>query len=117
MADQDVARLPKWAQEKIRILQMQLEAVTKNRDELIAGINDGEPSSIYVKGWQTKPHLYLPEDSTVVFKMDNRQEIAVVFRSGRYDFERDSIVVRSNWHAMSIRPEAANAVSISAEER
>ena len=115
MTTERIARLPRWAQEYIRNLEMRLEEVKRERDGIAAGINGSKESYVYVNGHSRSPKIWLPTESTVAFVLENEEEMSVSFGFGQHDFDRTEIKVRSNWHQMQIKPEAANTVTISSK--
>lgn len=102
----DVNKLPKWAQEKIRTLEMKLKEAQTQREEVFSGVNGGKKSTVYVCGYNTRPDIHLPEGSTVYFKLKNGEEISA------YLSDENRVTVRSNWHPLQIMPEASNTIGL-----
>ena len=111
----DVTKLPKWAQEKIANLERDLEHIRADRDKVYALTNGGKSSSIFVEGYNTKPSMFLPEGSDIVFTLANGEELHVQYRFGQNDYDKSAISIRSNWHEMSVSPHAANVVSVTSK--
>jgi hypothetical protein len=108
---EQLVKLPRWAQEHIELLTRGLKEMTASRDEVFALYNGDKSSAVKI----TNPNIYLPEGATISFTLDNGEEISVGFDFGQKDFDKSGIKVRSIWHRMEILPEAANSVRISSK--
>lgn len=110
-----LAKLPKWAQDYISLLEMRKNEAIKDRENVFSLANGGRTSSIRVSGCSSRPDIFLPNESTLVFMLEDGEEISVSFKFGAKDFDTSSVKIRSKWHQISIRPEAANVVDITSK--
>ncbi len=104
-------------QSEFELVEMRLREVTEDRNRIIAGLNHGLSSAIYVDGWGDRPPMYLPTGSSVRFILEGGEELSVDFNYGQNGYDFTEIQVRTNWKEMSVSPKAANMVSISPRRR
>ena len=101
----DVTKLPKWAQQKIDLLERRITELMLARDAALNAVAGGQKTRVYVNGHTIRPNMYLPENHTITFVLDNKEEVSVNLIGDRID-------VRTNWHRMEILPSAANHAEI-----
>lgn len=102
-----IRKLPKWTQDYIRYLQMQI-------DKLKFAIDDiGSDDTPITATWTFPTYkIGIPKHSSISFAMKSRAEFVI-----NYDDENDRIIVREVriGDRVVIMPEAANSFYISTE--
>jgi hypothetical protein len=99
---EDVTRLPKWAQERIRILEMRLAEVRAENDKLKTFDGSGR---IFIQGWPGAKNYPLPEHNRIGF-MVGEQKVTVGFSN------HGELEVNSAHCSVAILPRAANSFII-----
>lgn len=99
----DVTKLPKWAQDRIK----QLEGSVAHYKTKAYQVEEGE-TNVWVS-WLMETY-YLPEDSIVMFKLKDGQTMEV-----RHDEFRDGLAVRVKEGAINVRPQSSNVVLLRRE--
>jgi len=95
----DVSKLPKWAQDRIRLLERKAERLEHKIDQLEG---TEETNITYLDGLGERP---LPANKTIRFQT-NAGHIDV-----RLEREGEGLYVNAQ-HPMAIHPQAANSVQI-----
>lgn len=113
-----LARLPKWAQERIQLLERDL---SREREKAQRHLSQ-EPTRIGL-GYHTaqdkmgEPRVWLPDDEHVTFFLEDRQRPGD--RSISFSFDRHSggVQVRSTDGPLQIEPQASNVAVLNVSER
>ena len=111
----DVTKLPVWAQDRILLLERNLEYANAKIAELSNMQTGGVVTQTYVDGGHRNPKIYLPNDSEVTFEGDGHNEISL---KRTFDFQKNAdsktgFTLRSNGQDyMAILPECTNVFKI-----
>lgn len=106
----DRTKLPKWAQEEIRDLEMQRDAAVTGLNEFTNSQTKSDiwfednPCTGEIVGPVTK-RRYIQSDS-VTFKL-GKEEIDV-----RIGFDAPVLIISSGWNALTVQPVASNQIRI-----
>jgi hypothetical protein len=111
----NVAGLPKWAQEFIQKIQYQRDAAV---DALNRFTNNQTESDIWIG-----EHPTTGEKTGPVEKKCYLQAHEVTFRLGKeeinvgFSFEKESLRISAGWQSLIIKPSASNTIEILEERR
>jgi hypothetical protein len=96
--EQDITKLPRWAQSRIQVAEMRLKEAQTRIDQ----INGMADTDTFIAEYpDMRP---LPKDSNIRFMLDKRKWINVRIRAGR--------VLVMGSYAIDLRPESANTLSV-----
>ena len=90
----DVTKLPKWAQDRISILENNLAYANREIENLSNQHTGGVKTRTYVEDGFKNPKVYLPDDSEVTFEGDAHNEISLK-RTFDFAANRDSATSRA----------------------
>jgi hypothetical protein len=102
---EDVARLPKWAQERIRILEMRLSEARAENDKLKTFDGDGR---VFIQGYAGEKNYPLPERGRIGFML-GKLRLTIGFNN------HNELEVNSASASIAVLPRAANSFVISLE--
>lgn len=107
---QDMKKLPKWAQNRIEVLEMNLASAKKEVEQVYSDnpTDTFIPSEAYAGG---HPRMNLPNKARVEFKPKDGEAIQVHLM---YD-DHKGIYVTTNRGTLRVTPWAANVVKIYVE--
>lgn len=104
LTNEEIAKLPKWAQQKVRTLQMRLNEAT----EEIKRINTNEPSNTVVGFEHTHKDMdkptYLKDGQLITFKLEKGKYITARIKENFLDINGNN--------GLLIVPRASNAFEI-----
>lgn len=98
---EDVTKLPKWAQEKIRLLEMRLAEARAENTEIAEGNTD-----TFVEGRLGLPDKYLPNRTEVTFRIGPDRRNVIRVRN-----EKNHIYINGD-DALMIEPWVTNVVKV-----
>lgn len=108
----DITKLPKWAQEEIKFLQMKVEALTDKVNEL-SNVNAGveETNTFILDGLNAKP---LPKNSHIEFRLKDKygnleNKVSVYIRR---DGNIDINAVSKDGSTFVVMPRASNSLYV-----
>jgi hypothetical protein len=108
----ELAKLPRWAREKVADLELKANAaITERDDERAIATGQNPPTAIKV-AYRTLTgyrDLYLGERETIEITVRPRARIRVSLRDGRVDVNGDG--------PLSIHPRSSNAFDVEVEGR
>lgn len=106
---EDVKKLPKWAQQKIELLEQNLDYQTKQL--LQFGPNAGGKSNVWLEMHPTTdaPPFYLPDRTEITFRFENDARISVRLKAG-------ALSIYCPTGALQVHPEMSNVITVSGEK-
>lgn len=113
-----LAKLPKWAQDRIRNLERDRHSL---REELRAALSEEETRVGY--GYDTspgsvgQPKAWLPDGEHVTFYLPDRNRERDTFVQFSFDRQRGGIRVMGSDGPLAVRPEASNVINVNVENR
>jgi len=106
----DESKLPKWAQEKLRLLRMRLREANEKIDRL-NNLTPPEEARVIADPYASRP-FYLPAGTTISFVVDPGH------RSGYVHARiRDNGLYLNSGERMIVHPEVSNAITVYTEKR
>lgn len=115
IGDGDVTRLPKWAQERIRLLEQTIVHQTSKIDELTSA-HPG--SNIRMPGYHDYPDTTLPANSQVEFYLGatrERHEDMISVRHANQKYSPGALEFSACRGLIAITPVAGNVVRVKIE--
>lgn len=97
MKEQDLSKLPKWAQRKIEVAEMREKEYT----HYLAQLAGQEETNVFMR--RVFEGVPLPKDSTIVFRLPSGS-ITCFLRGDELELYADS--------AMTIHPKGGNSISV-----
>jgi hypothetical protein len=105
--DEEIAKLPKWAQSKVSAMNADLDSANKELDSLIPAGDKESPVVLWL-GFDQK--IPLPQD-TILFRLGKHEEIAVNLQKSDGIFK-----VSSNGGRLVVKPSSSNVIECSVEK-
>jgi len=111
------SKLPKWAQEHIRRLEMQVNNHAGRIAELSNSfLRDGkglQPTDVKIEGWHADPDIPLPSDSAIDFTVTPNNRINVRLQESQFTPNRKVLRIMGNGcDTMLIKMNASNSLEI-----
>lgn len=96
--EQDITKLPRWAQDRIRITEMRLQEARLRIDQMFGAAETDTTMQDYPESRK------LPKGANIRFALDKHEWVDVRIRDGR--------VLVMGSYAINLHPEAANTLTI-----
>lgn len=115
MPDHDIAKLPKWAQTRIR----KLEADLASMDRKLSLMTKGETEVAmlgYARDSAQRQDTYLPPGSIIVFRLGNGREIHAKVRPLGKHRQVLELHASGSRHRLNITPWSSNVAIVANEE-
>jgi hypothetical protein len=103
----DTSKLPKWAQEYIRILEAKAESDIEHYRQKMAELSGDAATNTFIDQGYNEVDIPLEKDARIKILLGGDRDYLTIHHN-----DRGGIVVRKNLHTMSISPEASNSVII-----
>jgi len=110
-ATENVRKLPKWAQDKIKVLEMRVSELKTTLTQL----GSAKPTDTRVINYGTdEPDTNLPNHSHIEFKPKDGEPIEVCLR---HDDTEGIVVTSAGYGSLRVMPWATNVVKIYVEKK
>lgn len=107
-----LAKLPVWARDEIKRLEMRVAERDKKIDQM-TDVVPGEESktNVFIYGWAGEANKPLPKDTTIEFHLENGAQFAVQLASFNTPNGKEMLSIHDiTGRSLSIRPSASNMV-------
>lgn len=108
---EQLAKLPKWAQDHIRNLQQKLDVAVSRHSELC---DNSKPGPFFTRGNYDEKKLYVPDDRIAFAAPGEIEPFTLEINPSRYSPSR--LEVRAYRGRITVSPDCANVISIGATE-
>jgi hypothetical protein len=101
----DISKLPKWAQSEILVLEKDVESLTRQVNQIVAGAN----SRVHWSYGENENGL--PEHATVTFKVGEHKHVRVRLRFEEHSIGR--LNINCDGGSLIVHPGASNDIDVS----
>ncbi len=104
----NIDRLPKWAQEEIRLLRMRNDELAREVDRLQSALSGDGGSDFSICGGQREDDVALPSSAKYIAWSPDGGDYALRLRTGDDSLE----VMCTTWQGVAVVPSASNVFAI-----